>query len=317
MHPPEVAEESTELPAARKPETAVRSVPISEIDLRLEELRLASPTACARLQASLRKDGLREPLLVSDLVESGRLVLVDGFKRLSALKALNLDSVSVCVVHLPGDQAEAAILTSNAAKPGLSDVEEAWVVRSLHRVHGLKQVEIANLVHRHKSWVCRRLWLLERLDAKLLADVRLGLVSTTAARELSRLPRGNQVETARVCREHGLASRQIRRLVDLLAGCDVDARRAVLSDPLQHLAAAGTGDSAELDARLTVLGNRLRKVLLRLHSTSNRLAELLLDHGPGSFTATDLEVLGEFAPEILSRAEGAQEDMRKLIGSQG
>lgn len=290
------------------------SVEIATLDLRLAELRLTSPTAYARLKVGIEREGLRQPLLVSDLVEAGRLVLVDGFKRLGVLKELGHKSVPVCVVQLQAAQAEAAIVTSNAAKPGLSDLEEALVIRSLHRSHGLSQVEIGVLLNRHKSWVCRRLRLLECLEPKVLQDVRIGLISTTAARELSRLPRGNQVETAQVSRGHRLTTRQVRRLVEILAGCDVDARRAVLARPLDHLADTQAG-TAQLDARLSSLGNRLRQILLRFHSASNRLGELLLDHCQGSFTPTDLEVIGGMAPGILSKAGAVQNELEKFLGA--
>ena len=42
--------------------------------------------------------------------------------------------------------------------------EEALVVHSLSHEDGLSQGEIAVLLGRHKSWVCRRLSLVERLS---------------------------------------------------------------------------------------------------------------------------------------------------------
>ena len=54
-------------------------------------------------------------------------------------------------------------------------------------------MEAAELLGRHKSWVCRRLALLERLGEEAREDLRLGLLTPTAARSLVRLPVGNQV----------------------------------------------------------------------------------------------------------------------------
>ena len=44
---------------------------------------------------------------------------------------------------------------------GLTELEEAWLVRSLYRDDGLGQPEIARRMSRHKSWVWRRLMLVE------------------------------------------------------------------------------------------------------------------------------------------------------------
>ena len=44
---------------------------------------------------------------------------------------------------------------------------------------------VAELLDRHPSWVSRRLGLLERLVEQVQDDVRVGLVSTTAAREIA------------------------------------------------------------------------------------------------------------------------------------
>ncbi|MBK6519966.1 MAG: hypothetical protein IPG04_39000, partial [Polyangiaceae bacterium] len=46
-------------------------------------------------------------------------------------------------------------------------------MRALYREHGLLQPAIAQRLGRHKSWVHRRLMLVEALDPAVQADVRL------------------------------------------------------------------------------------------------------------------------------------------------
>jgi hypothetical protein len=99
---------------------------------------------------------------------------------------------------------------------GLSEIEEAWLVRSLYREDRVSQPQIAQLLSRHKSWVCRRLALAEDLSDELTASVRLGLISATAAMELARLQRCNQDAVAQVVVRRGLTSRQTAHLVDVL-----------------------------------------------------------------------------------------------------
>ena len=68
----------------------------------------------------------------------------------------------------------------------MKELEEAWIVQSLVREDGLSQLQVAELLERHKSWVCRRLALLERLSEECREDLRLGLLSPTMARQLTR-----------------------------------------------------------------------------------------------------------------------------------
>src|ERR1019366_2128901 len=54
---------------------------------------------------------------------------------------------------------------------GLTELEEAWLVRSLYRDDRLGQPEIARRMSRHKSWVWRRLMLVESLEPAVQAHV--------------------------------------------------------------------------------------------------------------------------------------------------
>jgi ParB family transcriptional regulator, chromosome partitioning protein len=108
----------------------------------------------------------------------------------------------------------------------LTEIEEAWLVRSLHREDGLSQAAIAQRLARHKSWVCRRLLLVEALDLQLQAEVRLGLLAPRAAVALSALPRGNQQPASAVVIRQGLTVRQTELFAEILEQSD-DAARAL------------------------------------------------------------------------------------------
>jgi hypothetical protein len=90
------------------------------------------------------------------------------------------------------------------------------VVHSLCREDGLSQVEIAVLLGRHKSWVCRRLSLVERLCDEALEHMRLGLIAGVIGRELARLPRGNQPGALQTILKYHFDSRETSRLIGLL-----------------------------------------------------------------------------------------------------
>ena len=56
---------------------------------------------------------------------------------------------------------------------------------ALVREDGLTQPQAAELLGRHKSWVCRRLALVEKLAEEIKAELRLGLVTPTAGAGVS------------------------------------------------------------------------------------------------------------------------------------
>ena len=95
--------------------------------------------------------------------------------------------------------AKAAIYGLNRAGGRTRELEEAWIIQALVREDGMSQVEVAELLGRHKSWVCRRLALIERLGSKARDDLRVGLLSPTSARQMVRLPQGNQAEVLDPC----------------------------------------------------------------------------------------------------------------------
>ena len=78
------------------------------------------------------------------------------------------------------------------------------------RQDGMSQVEVAELLGRHKSWVCRRLALIGRLGPKARDDLRVGLLSPTAARQVVRLPEGNQAEVLAAIRREALTTAEWR-----------------------------------------------------------------------------------------------------------
>lgn len=161
--------------------------------------------------------------------QAGSVEIVDGFKRLIGARALGWSALRAEIHEVTGPAAKLLLWHSNARQQ-LSDLEEAWLVRALYREDRLNQPQIAQLVGRHKSWVCRRLVLAEGLTSNVESDVRLGLLSATAAREVGRLPRGNQEKVAQVIARRGLTTRQATRLVDqVLAATDEEARTAVIA----------------------------------------------------------------------------------------
>ncbi|MBC8458548.1 MAG: ParB/RepB/Spo0J family partition protein [Deltaproteobacteria bacterium] len=194
---------------------AFLEVPVSEIDKNYARLRLIHPKADATIVESIRKYGQLSPVVVGR-AKGDRYELVDGFKRFRACQQLGFKSLNVRVLDTGVRALKAAIICLNRKAGSVTDLEEAMVVHSLFREDGLTQVEIATLLGHHKSWVCRRISLIERLCDEALSHIRLGLVSTSIGRELARLPRGNQQAALSTILKYRLCCRETARLISML-----------------------------------------------------------------------------------------------------
>jgi ParB-like chromosome segregation protein Spo0J len=171
----------------------------------------------------------------------GRLEVIDGFKRVRAARALGWRTMRAEVAEVDAVGAKLELMALHERR-GLTELEEGWLIRSLYRDHGLSQPVIAARLGRHKSWVFRRLMLVEALDPVVQADVRLGLVMPRAAVAVSQLPRGNQHAAAGVVIRRGLTVRQTELLVaELLDLSDDDARAQHLARRLDGAPGASPG----------------------------------------------------------------------------
>lgn len=165
---------------------------LDEIGEHFGRYRLHTPEAERAMARSLRRYGQIAPVVVSWRQE--RYELVDGFKRLAASRSLlEWPRLWARVMEADDKAAKAAMYGLNRVGGRTSELEEAWIVYALVREDGLAQVEVAELLGRHKTWVCRRLALIEKLGEEAKEELRVGLLSPTAGRHVARLPQGNQL----------------------------------------------------------------------------------------------------------------------------
>ncbi len=289
--------------------------PIDALDLRYAELRLHSPQAVARLRHEVEQEGMRNPLLVSTGVEEGKLVVIDGFKRIQVARELGEQQLAVRTVALAAVPAEVAILQANPPQRGLSDFEAGLIVQRLHRQHGLSQVEIAELLGHHRTWVCRRLSLVERLEPKVQADLRLGLTSASLVRELVQLPRGTQAAAAQAITAHRLSTRQAAQLVAVLRVADPAERTDILARPQEHLPEGRGGEHYVPDPRLGNHGNHVRQCLLGFGAASHRVIETVRGHDPARLPAAEAQLLAELAGRVLPAARDALAGLERILSS--
>src|SRR6204780_5123496 len=197
--------------------------------------------------------------------------------------------------------AKAAIYGSESRRRAYAQWEEAWIIHALVREDGMSQVEVAELLGRHKSWVCRRLALLERLGDKARDELRVGLLSPTTARQVVRLPQGNQTEVLDAMRREALSGAEVKGVVDLWLGCaDHSQQQYILAHPREALSQAKGVCQPGRDPRLSEAGNHVWKRVGLLLDVLGRMEVWLAHHGRAGLTPEDRAIL---APrfEKLSR----------------
>jgi len=290
----------------------VQSVPLGQLGTTLGRVRCPQPAQVARMRQSLSRHGQLTAVIA--VARAGTLELVDGFKRRAAAAQLGWPALAVSVRPLDGRGQWTAMLTLNRPSGSLSMLEEGLIVRELCQ-SGLSQVEIAQLVGRHKSWVSRRLGLVERLHPELVAAIRTGLLAAGVARRLLGLPPGNQLELAAVATQAGLTTGETELFVRLWQQTSEPAiRRFLLTEPRRALqnARPETG-SVPPDPRLSERGRQLARVLAVLRGVALRLLDALRPLPPRAELALlegDLAETAQTLPRAVAALGAAQQCVR-------
>ena len=226
----------------------ISEVSLDALDLKYERLSARRPGAEKRLLASLSEFGQQSPVVVVAGTEAGRYVVVDGHKRVRALKRLKVDVARVAIWEM--DEAT-ALATAYQLGQGRRDAfEEGWLVVELHRVRGWGLGDVGTRLGRSKSWASRRLGLVEALPDWVADEVASGRIGAhAAATYLVPLTRGNG-ESGRALAEKvrglGLTNRQMGELYANYRSAGAQTRRKIVEDPalfLRAKAAAGHGDA--------------------------------------------------------------------------
>jgi ParB-like chromosome segregation protein Spo0J len=280
----------------------LRQLRLEDIGERYPRSRLYSPEAERAMARSLSRYGQISPVVVCE--REGVYELIDGFKRFSAARQLKpIPKLSSRLIEVDERGAKAAIYGLNRVGGRTRELEEAWIVHALVREDGLSQVEVAELLGRHKSWVCRRLALIEKLVPEAREKLRLGLLCPSAARELIRLPVGNQKELLPVIRREALSVPELNRVVDvLLRASDRSQQAYVLQQPREALAQDEHAPLPAQDPRLSAAANMVFKRLGILNAQMSRMDNWLQHHGRAELTPRDQTLLSPHFDRLSRQA---------------
>jgi ParB/RepB/Spo0J family partition protein len=284
-------------------ENAITVLNLDQMSLEFARLRLARPELIKSMEQSLAKFGQLSPIIVRQGKTS--FAIIDGFKRYHAATALGWTSLEANIFQVSRRAATAMILTYNRDNNALTDYEEALVLLSLKQDHQLSQEEIAALVGYSASWVSRRLALVEKLEPTVKDELKLGIITTTQAREIIQLPRGNQPEMTKTIVEHDLNSRQTAVIIDeFLKTQDREQQRYILDHPMEVLERDQSTTDNIHDARLSSAGNRLLRTLKITCRQMNRLLDEVDRITANNLSAMEWPIL---EPEILRAGRSAKQ----------
>ena len=150
---------------------------LHQLTLRYERLRKRQPRAERALLVSLTEIGQQLPVVV--VREEERFVLIDGYKRVRALKRLAQDTVHGTCWEVA--EVEALLLERGLRRGSEDALDQAWLLAELQERCQWSLEELARRFEHSKSWVSGRLALLQVLPAPIQEQIRVGSLSAHAA----------------------------------------------------------------------------------------------------------------------------------------
>lgn len=229
--------------------------------------RRFEPDATAGLAASIRHQGVLQPVLVRPRPEGG-YELIAGERRWRAAREAGVATLPAVVRDTDDRDALVLGLVENVARENLSPVEEARAYATLLDEFELSLGEVAERVGRSKPSVSNRVRLLELPEEVLWMLVRGELTEGHARAVLSVPDDEGRLRLARRVARDGMTVRAAER-----AARDGGARRRARSAHVDPVLAERARTAAE---RLTGLPARVAGGRLEISFTDEtRLAELV------------------------------------------
>lgn len=211
---------------------------LHQIELRHESLRTRSTQRERRVLASISDLGQTTPVVV--VHDGEKFVLIDGYKRLRALRRLGLNTVMAIEWTLAESD---ALVFERILRAGEADsaIEQGWFLCEMHTRFGLTHQELARRFSRTQSWVSRRIALVALLPETVQSHVRNGAIGAHAAMKyLVPMARANATDCERLAdaiAPEKLSDRQVGELYGAYLAGNRKARELVVSAPLVALRA--------------------------------------------------------------------------------
>ncbi len=286
----------------------VREMEIAHLDLRYAHTRILKREHLVSLAASIEQRGQIIPV-----VTVAPCVLVDGYRRVAALKLCKRDTVMA--EHWSCGEREAVFrVLRHGCERRWDVVEQAALIQELIDCHKMSRARVARQLGKTPSWVTRRLDLLHALPQEVLKEVKAGHISSWAAsRVLAPLARANADHAGAlgrwVVREH-VSTRELADFFDHYQSAPAITRERMVADPSLFMKALRTQREKEQAGRLRAgPEGRWLSDLLELVATLRRLNRLASGAPYPGHTDRPRAILG------LEEASGLIETLQCAIRS--
>jgi len=228
--------------------------------------------ALAELAASIRSQGLIQPLLVRP-VDRERYELIAGERRWRAAQMAGLEEVPALVREVPDEAALALSLIENIQREDLNPMEEAAGLQRLVDEFKMTHEQAADAVGRSRSATTNLLRLL-KLAKQVQEMVMEGALEMGHARALLALDAARQIEAAHCIAAKRLSVRETEALVQSMLRGRPGARRA--KKPDRDLARLEDELSGSLGTTVEIRPSKKGSGKLVVHYSSlDHLEELL------------------------------------------
>ena len=221
-------------------------VDLHQLELRHRDLRIHDGEQRRRMIGSVAEIGQQVPVIV--VCDGERYVLIDGYLRVEALRRLHRDTVMATAWSL--SEVEALVHHRHLAIARPTAIEDAWLLGRL-RDCGLSLDEQARRLCRSKSWVSRRLGLLDALTATAQERVRGGTVPPQAAlKYLVPLARANKRHCEQLVAGLGDTRVSVREFGALYLAwrrADRAGKERIIAEPLLLLRALSSTKTDDVD----------------------------------------------------------------------
>ena len=276
-----------------------------QLELRYQHLRMSDPARLKRLMASLVEHGQQSPVMV--VQGESAYVLIDGYLRVQALRALRQDVVDAVLVDL--GEADALLYRyAQLCQSRRSALEDAWLLSELTEQHGMSQAELSARLCRSVSWVSRRLGLLRELPSEGHELVRQAWICEHAAMKylvpLARAKRGDCQLLIGALMGCKVTERQLGRLYKDCRRATAEQWRAIVANLRLYLKAS---QSSEQAAPLQGTQGRLIGALRRLKTACQRMLSQVAE------IRSRAEVLSPQVAQALNKATTAFIDLKTTL----
>jgi ParB/RepB/Spo0J family partition protein len=210
----------------------IKEVDFHLLDLRYRHIRIQNAKTLVALQNSILAYGQIVPALA--IAEKDGYILIDGYMRLTALKGCGHDCIKIQIMNAGESEALFTLLAKNNDRK-LEIIEQAGLIQELYNRFSYSFPEIATHLGRDKSWVKRRLDLIDSLPEEILQPVMAGKISSWAAsRILVPLARANEQDCLNLTKkiiEAPLSTRELVCLYNHYKKSNRTLRDRIIADP--------------------------------------------------------------------------------------